>query len=131
MILILILSQLVIIYDIRLADKDHMVMIDTLDQLNTPEGIERRLADRVRAQRLRRGWKQSTLAERSGISLPTIRRYERTGRTSLGNLLRLCHALGRLDEFADLLKPPAAASLAELEAQSTVTTQPKRKRGVR
>ena len=80
-------------------------------QLNGPEDIERQLADRVRAERLRLGWKQSTLAERSGVSLPTIRRYERTGRTSLENLLKLCHALGRLTEFADLLKPPPASSI--------------------
>ena len=106
-------------------------MVETLHQLHTPEDVQRQLADRVRAERLRRGWKQSTLADRSGVSLPTIRRYERTGRTSLENLLRLCHALGRLDEFADLLNPPAASSMAELEAQATATAQPKRKRGVR
>ena len=72
--------------------------------------MARQLARRVRAERLRRGWKQSTLAERSGVSLPTVRRYERTGRTSIENLLRICYALGRLGEFAGLLKPPAAAS---------------------
>ena len=99
-------------------------------QLNTPEEIVRQLADRVRGDRLRRGWKQSTLAERSGVSLPTLRRYERTGRTSLENLLRLCFALGRLDEFAELLKPPAARTMADLEAMDAAS-QPKRKRGVR
>jgi transcriptional regulator with XRE-family HTH domain len=99
-------------------------------QLHTPEEMERRLAERVRAERLRCNWKQSTLAERSGVSLPTVRRYERTGRTSLENLLKLCHALGRLDEFADLLEPPVAASIAELEAGSTYGAS-KRKRGTR
>jgi transcriptional regulator with XRE-family HTH domain len=99
-------------------------------QLHTPEGIARRIAERVRAERLRRGWKQSTLAARSGVSLPTIRRYERTGRTSWHNLLRLCHALGRLDEFADLLQPPAASSILELEARAG-SSAPMRKRGVR
>ena len=99
-------------------------------QLHSPLEIARQLAARVRAERLRRGWKQSTLAERSGVSLPTIRRYERCGRTSIENLLKLCHALGRLDEFADVLKPPPASSIAELEARAA-STAPKRKRGVR
>jgi len=98
-------------------------------QLNTPEDVAALLAQRVRAERLRRQWKQATLAERSGVSLPTVRRYEKTGNTSLQNLLRLCHALGRLDEFADLIKPPPASSVAELESQTEAA--PMRKRGVR
>lgn len=98
-------------------------------QLHSPDEIAGLLAERVRAERLRREWKQETLAERSGVSLPTIRRYERTGRTSLENMLKLCHALGRLDEFADLLKPPPASSIDELAARTAAA--PKRKRGVR
>ncbi len=53
-------------------------------QIHNPEEIARLLAERIRAERLRREWKQETLAERSGVSLPTVRRYERTGRTSIG-----------------------------------------------
>jgi len=105
-------------------------MVDTPVQLHDPEEIARRLAERVRDERLRLGWKQTTLAKRSGVSLPTIRRYERNGRTSVENLLKLCHALGRLDAFADLLEPPPASSIAELEARST-PAGPKRRRGVR
>ena len=98
-------------------------------QLHSPEEIAGRLAERVRAERLRRQWKQETLAERSGVSLPTVRRYERSGRTSVENLLKLCHALGRLDEFADLLKPPPASSIDELERRTNISGG--RKRGVR
>jgi transcriptional regulator with XRE-family HTH domain len=98
-------------------------------QLHNPDEIASLLAERIRAERLRREWKQETLAERSGVSLPTIRRYERTGRTSLENLLKLCHALGRLDGFADLLSPPPASSIDELAARTA--SAPKRKRGVR
>lgn len=105
-------------------------MAKTPIQLHAPDEIVHLLAVRVRSERLRREWKQETLAERSGVSLPTIRRYERTGRTSVENLLKLCHALGRLDDFADLLKPPPASSIEELAAQTTSSTL-KRKRGVR
>jgi len=98
-------------------------------QRHSPNEIARMLAERIRAERLRREWKQDTLAERSGVSLPTIRRYERTGRTSLANLLKLCHALGRLDEFAELFKPPPASSIDELDARSA--PKPKRRRGVK
>lgn len=98
-------------------------------ELYTPGEVAGQLAQRVRAERLLRGWKQETLARRSGVSLPTVRRYERTGRTSIENLLRLCHALGRLTEFTDLLQPPSVSSMAELE--SRVTNSPRRKRGIR
>ena len=105
-------------------------MVKTRIQLHDPDAIARLLAERIRAARLRHEWKQATLAERSGVSLPTIRRYERTGRTSLENLLKLCHALGRLDEFADLLELPPASSIDELAERNALSTS-KRKRGVR
>ena len=81
----------------------------SFDPFTPPEAVEQQLAERIRVLRLQRDWKQSTLATRAGVSLPTVRRYERTGRTTVRNLLRLCHALGRLDEFAELLQPPPAA----------------------
>ena len=98
-------------------------------QLHTPGEVARQLAERIRAERLRQGWKQETLAKRSGVSLPTVRRYERTVRTSVANLLKLCHALGRLAELADLLMPPPASSMAELESRATNSRE--RKRGIR
>lgn len=98
-------------------------------QLHTPEELAAQFAARVRAERLRLGLKQQTLADRAGVSVPTVRRYERTGKISFGNLLRLCHALGRLDEFAALLSPPPATTLAELEERRA--TVPTRKRGIR
>ena len=97
-------------------------------QLNTPEEIGRLLAGRLRGLRLSLGWKQKTLAERSGVSIATIRRFEHTGRSSLPNLLKLCHALGRLDDFEQLLLPPPAQSLDELEAREA---RPARRRGRR
>jgi len=105
-------------------------MHDPSLELHTPQEVERILAERVRAERLRFRWKQSTLAGRAGVSLPTLRRYEKTGRTSLSSFLKLCHALGHLDSLAGLLEPPAASSIAELEARET-SHAVKRKRGVR
>ena len=84
----------------------------------SPEEISNQLAEKIRALRLSRKWKQSTLAARSGVSLPSLRRFEQSGRISLQSLLRLAFALGRLDEFASILQPPAATSIRELEAAS-------------
>lgn len=84
--------------------------------LETPEQLRRTLAERVRTLRLARGFKQSTLAERSGVSLASLRRFEDTGKVSLESLLALAFALNRLDDFASVLEPPPARSMAELEA---------------
>jgi DNA-binding Xre family transcriptional regulator len=84
-------------------------------QLHTPVEIRHKLAARLRSLRLARGWKQSTLASRAAVSVSTVQRYEQTGKTSLENLLRICQALGRLDEFEQLLRPARANSMAELE----------------
>jgi transcriptional regulator with XRE-family HTH domain len=94
--------------------------------LETPEQVSRKLAARVKALRLAKGWKQVTLAERSGVSLASLRRFEESGRVSLQSLLDLAFALNRLDDFDALLQPPRAASLAELEAAEK---RPARKRG--
>jgi HTH-type transcriptional regulator/antitoxin HipB len=94
--------------------------------LVTPEQVRQTLAARAKALRLAKGWKQITLAERSGVSLASLRRFEETGRISLESLLDLAFALNRLDDFNLLLHPPRAASLAELEAAEQ---RPVRKRG--
>jgi transcriptional regulator with XRE-family HTH domain len=94
--------------------------------LETPEQVSKKLASRARALRLAKGWKQITLAERSGVSLASLRRFEESGRISLQSLLELAFALNRLDDFDTLLQPPPASSLAELERAEQ---RPARKRG--
>jgi len=94
--------------------------------LVTPEQVSRTLAERLKALRLARGWKQVTLAQRAGVSLASLRRFEESGRVSLESLLDLAFALNRLDDFDTLFQAPQASSLAELEA---LEKRPVRKRG--
>ncbi len=99
-----------------------------LIQLQTPPGAERRWPAESAKRSVATGLKQTTLAFRSGVTLASLRRFEQTGDISLKHLMRICHALGRLDEFDSLLRPPPAATMAELEAR---VSRPKRKRGSR
>lgn len=94
--------------------------------LRTPEQVSVDLAARLRELRLDRGWRQLTLAERSGVSLGSLRRFEASGKVSLQNLLKLAFALGRLDDFDRVLQAPPASSMAEFEAAQE---KPARKRG--
>lgn len=95
--------------------------------LRTPAEISRLLAGRVRALRLTRGWTQQAMAERTGLTLATYRRFEHTGRISLERLLRIAVVLDALAGFDRLFPPPLPQSLAELATH----TQPTRKRGRR
>ncbi len=83
------------------------------------------MAARVRALRLQQQWTRRTLAARSGVSLGSLERFERTGKISLQSLLKIAHALASLHEFETLLQPAPAASIEELERRQ----QPQRKRG--
>jgi transcriptional regulator with XRE-family HTH domain len=97
-------------------------------QLRTPSEAQRMLAERVRDARVGLGLKQTTLAARAGVTLATLRKFEQKGEIALKYLMRILHALGRLDEFDTILRQPPAATMAELESRMA---RPARKRGSR
>lgn len=93
--------------------------------LRTPTAVARLLGERVVELRLTRNWKRETLAQRAGVSLPTLRRLETTGQASLASLLKVALALGCLEQFEQVLIPPPARSFTELD-QRTVARRRKR-----
>jgi transcriptional regulator with XRE-family HTH domain len=70
-----------------------------------PSDYLEEIALRHRQLRKDAGWSQSEMAERSGVSLGSLKRFERTGQISLESLLKLMHLLDRLDDVGTLLKP--------------------------
>ena len=92
--------------------------------LLTRKEMAETLADRLKYLRLSKKWKRTTLADRSGVSVASLIRFEQTAQISLDNFLNLLSALGRLDEVEGLLLPPAAASIEELE--ENIVKKPKR-----
>ena len=81
----------------------------------TPEETSKDLSKKVKDLRLLKKWKRSTLAQRSGVTESSLRRFEQTGKVSLNHFLKLMHALGRLDETESLLNLPTAWSLKDLK----------------
>ena len=84
-------------------------------ELNTTREVAQTLAKRLKHTRLLKKWKRSTLARRSGVSESTLRRFEQTHKISLDNFLKLLLTLGRLDEMNQLLQPPPAKSIQDIE----------------
>jgi hypothetical protein len=60
------------------------------------------------------------------VSAASLKRFENTGKASLELVLKVAQALGCLDEFEDVFKPPPAQTLAEIEKRAARRT---RKRG--
>ena len=69
----------------------------------TPLKVSKALAERHRSLRKQLKMSQEEIAERSGVSLGSLKRFENTGKISLDSLLKLMHLLGRLNEFDNLL----------------------------
>ncbi|MGH1403816.1 MAG: helix-turn-helix domain-containing protein [Alphaproteobacteria bacterium] len=65
----------------------------------TVSKAQNKLAKNIRSKRLNVGLTQEGLAERSGVSLPTLRKFEQKGLISLESFLKLSMALGCLGDF--------------------------------
>lgn len=65
----------------------------------TPHEIAKELAKRHKALRKQLKLSQAKIAERSGVSLGSLKRFETTGQISLESLLKLAHLLNRLEDF--------------------------------
>lgn len=70
-----------------------------------PKDVRLEIAGKHRKLRKQRGLSQTELAERSGVSLGSLKRFETKGKVSLESLLKLVFILGRLSDFDTVLKP--------------------------
>lgn len=68
----------------------------------TAEELNQKLADRVRNIRRRRSISQQKLADMSGVSYGSIKRFEQTGQISLLSLTRIAMAMDIAGELRNL-----------------------------
>ena len=76
-----------------------MTNIDNI--LSIKDGVAGRFRNARRAAKI----SQMTMAERSGVSLGSIKRFERTGEISLSSLIKLAMVLGYEEDFNELVCP--------------------------
>ena len=91
-----------------------------------PAEMGKLLAERAKVLRLLKGWTRETLAKRAGVTAASLKRFETSGKASLELVLKVAHALARMEEFGKLFQPPPAQSIEELEQRAAT---PARKRG--
>jgi len=83
---------------------------------STPGSVQDKIRMSARGLRLAYNMTQQALAEKSGVPLSTLKRFEQSGEISLAALLAIAGALEALDAFENLFPQPAATSLEELES---------------
>lgn len=86
-----------------------------------PSDLLLEIAEKHKRLRKHAGYSQRELAERSGVSLGSIKRFEQTGLISLESLLQLAAVLDRLTDFETIFNPPQ--DLSRIERLFTQTSR--------
>lgn len=86
----------------------------------TPNDISKELAKRHKALRKQLKISQAELAERSGVSLGSLKRFETTGQISLESLLKLANLLNRLQDFNSVFQ--AKDDMSKIEGLFTTNS---------
>ncbi|MEO9871492.1 helix-turn-helix domain-containing protein [Ekhidna sp.] len=73
--------------------------------LITSSKAQKIIAENMRSLRLKKGLTQEGLSERSGVSLPTLRKFEQKGLISLESFLKISLILDSLESIIDATKP--------------------------
>lgn len=84
-------------------------------QGTTPQEINLKIAERIRAIRKRRKMSQEKLSEKSGVSLGSVKRFERIGEISLISLTKIAIALDIEQGMKDLFIDIPFSSLEEID----------------
>lgn len=84
----------------------------------TAEEINMKLAERVKRIRQRKKISQKNLAENSGVSYGSIKRFETSGQISLLSLTKIAIALNMADEIRELFANAGYESIAEVINES-------------
>lgn len=72
------------------------------------------IAERARKKRKAGKLTQNQLAQKSGVSLGSLKRFERTGEISLSSLVKIAFALGCEDDFQNLFARKEYRSIQEV-----------------
>lgn len=97
------------------------MFIDTILAMNIeffnqkpPHEIDTLIAQRIRSIRKRQKLSQEKLSEKSGVSLGSVKRFERSGEISLSSLTKIAIALKCEDDLINLFQDLPFESIQEV-----------------
>ena len=81
----------------------------------TIQSVIKQLVEREKLRRKKMHLSQRDLANKSGVSYASIRRFENIGEISFNSLLKIANALDCLEDFNEIFKMPAVKSLKDYD----------------
>lgn len=82
--------------------------------LNSVDDISKQIAADFRHRRVEKGLTREQVAERAGVAVSNVARFEQKGLVSLKNLIGLAMALGYTSEIKGLFSNPKYSTMEEL-----------------
>ncbi len=82
--------------------------------LNSVDDISKQIAADFRHRRVEKGLTREQVAERAGVAVSNVVRFEQKGLISLKNLIGLAMALGYTSEIKSLFSNPKYSTMEEL-----------------
>lgn len=82
--------------------------------LNNVDEISKQIAADFRHRRVEKGLTREQVAERAGVAVSNVVRFEQKGLISLKNLIGLAMALGYTSEIKSLFSNPKYSTMEEL-----------------
>jgi transcriptional regulator with XRE-family HTH domain len=97
--------------------------------LITATKAQKILAEHIRARRLAMNLTQEGLSVRSGVPLPTLRKFEQQGTLSLESFVKILMVVGGLEEMMKAVEPTPMQFSSIDEVLAAEKSTPRRKRG--
>lgn len=93
---------------------DNMLSVLEGYLLNNVDDISKQIAADFRHRRVEKGLTREQVAERAGVAVSNVVRFEQKGLISLKNLIGLAMALGYTSEIKGLFSNPKYSTMEEL-----------------
>ena len=93
---------------------DNMLSVLEGYLLNSVDDISKQIAADFRHRRVEKGLTREQVAERAGVAVSNVARFEQKGLVSLKNLIGLAMALGYTSEIKGLFSNPKYSTMEEL-----------------
>lgn len=84
-------------------------------KIQTIQSVTEQLVEREKQRRKKMHLSQRNLANKSGVSYASIRRFESIGEISFNSLLKIANALDCLEDFNLIFKMPVVKSLKDYD----------------
>ena len=98
----------------KMQDRDNMLSVLENYILDNPDDIAREIADDFRRRRIEKNLTREQVAEKAGVPVSNIVRFEQKGLISLKNLIGIAIAMGYASELKNVFSQPKYSTMEEL-----------------